>query len=374
MKNNIRFLIFAILTLGLMVQNSKAQDDIMFRKYVVYSGINGLFYGLAFDAMTDINGGAAAGIPVITAGVSVLVPLISNSSKTMTPNSMVLSTHGKFIGWVHGFALSTLLAGDNAWSDNTYKLTIGLGAVTSIGMGVLGKSVGRNTNWTEGQVALYRHYGWLGPLTGVSLAAAFSDEPRLMGASTLLFGAGGYFFADKVYRWNEYTKGDIRATQVLSLLNGGLGFGIIMDISENGDLPRANILIPAVGALSGTLIGHLWTKNTKLTPRQGLQSAYAATGGAVIGFGIALVTESNSITPYYLIPYITGMGAYAIAVERMRKVNQVQSFIPRERKNNWQVAFMPQNLFLNSKIPAKGYMVNGKIIGMQPLFAASVTF
>ena len=120
---------------------------------------------------------------------------------------MVLSGHGKIIGWAHGFALATFIGGGNAWNRDNYKLTIGLGAMTSIGLGILGNSLGKDYNWTDGQVALYRHYGWVGPFTGISLSAAFSDEPRFYGASVVLFGAGGYLLADKIFRWNEYTRG-----------------------------------------------------------------------------------------------------------------------------------------------------------------------
>ena len=111
-----------------------------------------------------------------------------------------------------------------------------------------------------------------------------------------------------------------------------------------------------------------------LTPKQGLQTAYATTGGAILGFGFALLTGSDNITPYYVIPYITGLGAYTIVVESMRMKNKTQGFIPKHQKNNWEIAFMPQNMFLNSKISNNGYLLNGRITGMQPLFAASLRF
>jgi len=374
MKRKYKIPFFVIMTLVFMIQNSNAQDEILFRRHLVISGINGSFYGLAIDAMAEIDEGAAAGIPIISAGASVLVPLLTNSTHPISPNSMVLSNHGKLIGWVHGFALATLIGGEKAWDDNGYKLTLGLGVATSISLGILGNSLGKNSTWTEGQVAMYRHYGWTMPFTGVLVMAAFSDEPRLIGATDLIFGAGSYFLADKVYKNYQYTRGDVRAIQVLTVLNGGLGAGILADKADRGNESRSDLLFPAIGVLSGTLLGQAWLKNVNLTAKQGMQTAYATTGGAIFGFGIALLTGSDNITPYYVIPYITGLGAYTIVVESMRMKNKTQGFIPKHQKNNWEIAFMPQNMFLNSKISNNGYLLNGRITGMQPLFAASLRF
>jgi len=376
MKIIIRFISGISLVLLIFSQSASAQDDILFRKYVVSSGINGFYYGFAIDLITSASGGAAAGIPVLSAGVSALIPLMSNSARTISENSYVLSGHGKAVGWAHGAALATLIGGEDAWTGNNYKLSVALGAATSIGLGILGKNLGKTTNWSDGQVALYRHYGWVGPFTGISLMAAFSDSPRAYGASVLVFGAGGYLLADRIYKWNEFTRGDVRATQVLSILNGGLGFGIVMSLTENAnrDFKRTDLLVPAIGVLSGSMLSHLWLKDIKLSPKQGLMTAYATSGGAVLGLGIALITESDKIAPYYIIPYLTGLGAYAYAVETFRKNNGTQSFTPGAKKSNWDFSFMPQNAILNSKMPSKGYMVNGRLVGMQPLFAASLTF
>lgn len=374
MNRKSKFSITSILALLILVQTTRAQDDILFRRSLINSGINGFFYGVAIDIIAEPGGGAVAGIPVITAGVSALIPLLTNSTRTITSNSLVLTTHGKAIGWLHGFALSTLIGGENAWNRNNYKLTVGLGAVSSISLGIIGNSLAKNTSWTEGQVALYRHYGWIMPLSGISLLAVISDEPRLWGASDLVFAAGGYFLADKVYKNYPYTRGDVRSLHVISILNGGLGLGILTDLSNRSDFSRGDLIFPAIGILSGTLIGQAWLKNANLTPKQGIQTAYAATGGALLGFGIALLVQSDNLTPYYVIPYITGLSAYGIALESMKKKNRETAFSSDKKKNNWEIAFMPQNLFLNSKMENKGYYINGKYVGMQPLFSASVKF
>jgi hypothetical protein len=371
-----------------MIQNSRAQEDILFRKYLISSGITGMYYGIALDVIFEFGDAAAAGLPIITAGTSVLVPLLTNTEKTIDYDALVLKGHGKTIGWAHGFALATLIGGEDAWSSNddpfteeveaggNYKLTVALGALSSIGLGILGNSLARNNDWSEGRVELYRHYGWIMPFAGICLAGSVSEEARLVGAADLLFGAAGYLIADKVNSWNEFTRGDVRSMQVFTVLNTGLGFGIMADKNDDIDseFHQADWLLPAVGVLAGTFIGQSWLKNAKLTPQQGLLTGYAAAGGAIVGFGIALMTESSETTPYYLIPYVTGMSAYAYTVEKLRKKNMTQSRLTDKHKNNFNLSLMPQNLLLNNRIQNKGYLVNGRLVGMQPVFAAELTF
>lgn len=364
----------AFLALIIFIQSSRAQDEILFRRHLVNSGINGLFYGIAIDVIAELDDGPASGVAIISSGTAVLIPLLTNSSHTITSNSMVLSAHGKFVGWAHGIALATLIGGEKIVDDDNPKAAIAMGALTSITLGIVGNSLGRSESWTEGQVALYRHYGWTLPLTGVTMVAAFSDEPRLIAASDLICGVGSYFLADKVYKNYQYTRGDVRAIQVLTILNGGLGFGILADKGDRNISSRSDLLFPALGVLSGTLLGQAWVKNINLTRSQGMKTAYAATGGAVLGFGIALITGSENITPYYVIPYITGLGAYTVAVESMRKKNKTQAYFDDHHKNNWEFAFMPQNAYLNSLIKNKGFRLNGRSTGLQPIFAASLNF
>lgn len=378
MKKVIRILFVSAILLSVIAQNINAQsDDILFRKHLVSSGWNGLFYGIAADVIFEIDGAAAVGLPVITAGASVIVPLLSNSSKTITSNQLLLTGHGKTLGWAHGFALGLLINGNDAFDTNgKTKLTVGLGALTSIGLGAVGNHLGKTKDWSEGRVALYRHYGWVMPFTGLSIAASFSDDARVFGGADLLFGAGGYLLADQVNKWNEFTRGDVRATQALTALNGALGYCIFIDsqIDNEAGFNRIGWLIPAAGVLGGTAAGHLWLKDAKFTPQQGMTTIYAATGGALIGAGISLIINSDDFTTNYIIPYATGMATYTFAVLKLKKSNAGSAYLPIEKKANWDFAFMPQNLYLNDKIQQKGYMINGRYIGLQPLFAASLNF
>lgn len=377
MKRIIRYIFIFALVISFTETGYSQSDEILFRRSLLQSGWNGFFYGLAFDHIFDIDGPAAAGLPVITAGTCVLVPLLSNSSKTVTSNRLLLSGHGQTLGWVHGMALGAIINNNDAFDEQESKLTVGLGAATSIGLGILGNHLAKTKDWSEGRVALYRHYGWIAPMTGICAAATFSEDLSVFGISDLLFTAGGYLVADRVNSWNEFTRGEVRSTQVLSALNGALGFCVFIDTQvddEDIDFNRTGWILPAVGLIGGTAIGHFWLKNADFTPQQGMTTIYAAAGGFVIGAGIDLLIDSEEFTPNYLIPYITSMGAYTFAVQKLKNSNRTASLIPKESKGTWDFAFLPQNILLNNKLGEKGILVNGKYTGMQPCFSASLTF
>lgn len=353
------------------------QDEVLFRRHIVSSGWHGLFYGIATVVVAEVDGPAAVGIPILTAGTAVLIPLLTTPE--ITVNSLLLTNHGRTMGWAHGFALSALIFGEDIFENDNEKIMVASMAGSSIGLGRLGYVLGRDRPWSEGQAALFAHYGVLWPFMGYSAGLAFVDDLRLGAGLTLLSGAGSYFLANQVYRMNPYTRGDVRATRVLSVLNAGLGYGLILqlienDITDQRSIERTDLIIPAIGALAGTAMGHLWLRDTRLTTSQGNISGFAAAGGAVLGLGVALMTGTDELWPYYTFPYAFGMGAFAFAVERFRAANRTAAFAPEQEKNNITFAFTPQSVALNQMIAGDGPMTPLKIKRMQPLVSVAFRF
>ncbi|MDZ7636620.1 MAG: hypothetical protein U5L72_20265 [Bacteroidales bacterium] len=211
-----------------------------------------------------------------------------------------------------------------------------------------------------------------------SVAASFySRIPSAFGLSILAGGAGGYLVGNAINKSDSYTRGDVRAISALTTMNGALGFFIAADIIEDNleeNLGQWAFLCPAAGLVSGALIGQAWLKDADLTPRQGMTTIWSATGGAVLGLGVALLINSESLTPWYAIPYATSLGSYALAVGMMKKNNAGMVSLGESGKKPWSFSFMPQNYFLNEKISSSGFKVNGHDSLMQPMFSASVTF
>jgi hypothetical protein len=267
---------------------------------------------------------------------------------------------------MQGAALGFLIAGDNIEDG---KLILALSAVSSIGLGRLGYSLGKDKPWSQGRVALYSYYGFLMPLEGLAVVAALkSEDPRIYGLTSLAFGAGGYLIADRMARKYDFTKGDVTATGTLAVMNGLLGLMIITDLNNDVDVVEpAQFLIPAAGALGATLAGHVWLNNAKLTGQQGRNVALASSGGALFGLGLTALFTPETETPYYVVSYITGMTSYAIMVSLYKKKN-ILAFPVNDSKAQWDLNFTPQNIFLNS-------LANpGKRIDFLPAFSATFTF
>ncbi len=380
MKSSIRILVLLfvlILLTGKPVCSQEQQDEMLFYKHLTLSGWNGLLYGLAADHIFEIEDEkAAAAIPVITAGSMALIPLLTNESRTISSNQLLLAGHGQLIGWAHGGSLGLLINGDDSFDENKSKLTVGLAALTSIGLGIMGRNLATTMNWSEGRVALYRHYGLIMPATGATMAFAFSDDARVFGGSILLFGAGGYFLADRVNTWNEFTRGEMRATQALTTLNGTLGMCIFIDSEPDDFAKNPGWLLPGIGLLTGTGLGHLLLKDANLTPRQGMTTIYAAGLGSLIGIGLAILISPDEFDPLdYLLPYAAGMGTYMYTVNKLKHKNAAQlSLQPKKSKVEWTFSLMPQNLYLNNKLIENNNLINNRIGGMQPLFSAYCTF
>jgi hypothetical protein len=347
-----------------------------YTQYLITNGIFGAFYGAGTCAVLGVEDeNVIVGVTLLSAGASVLVPVFSIKDKYVSYNSLALSTHGKTIGAIQGFALGALAFGNNLENEGLAKFTGALAIGSSITLGRIGYSLGKNKPWTEGRATLYTYYGLLMPFEGLALDAAFQvEDPRIYGLTSLAFGVGGYLLADKIASKNDFTRGDITATGTLAALNGLLGFSIFSDIMANDEEAGTGyILLPAIGALGGSLAGHLWLKDARLTNQQGRNVALSTAGGSIIGLGLIALIGSENAAPYYISGYITGMTTYALMVGLYKKNNS--SFLPQQdKKTGWNFNIMPQNIFLNKKIAVSAFANPGKRIDFLPAFSASLRF
>ncbi len=343
----------------------------MYTQHLVSSGFFGFMYGASAAAIFDMSEGGALALPLLSAGASTLIPVLTIKDRNVSYNSLALSLHGKSVGAMQGAALSILISGGN---DLEGKLILGLSTLSSIVLGRVGYTLGKNKPWSRGKVALYSHYGFMMPLEGVALAFAFeSEDPRIYGAASLAFGAGGYLIADRISKWNDFSLGDVRATTTLSTLHTALGFFIVGDKAGNNNIAPSDFLIPAAGALGGTLAGHLWLKDANLTNQQGRNVALATTGGSIMGLGLAALFTPESITPYYITGYLAGLSMYAVMVGKCKKDNTIRLSVKDDEKR-WDINFMPQNILVNRQIASYVYSNPQKRVTFLPAFSASVKF
>jgi len=341
-----------------------------FTKYVISSGIWGFFYGSAADYVVGVEGPGAAGFPLVAGGLSAIIPVLSSKDKRVTTNSLNLSLQGRGVGAFQGAMLGFLFVGDNG-TDGTDKLIVGLSVASSITLGRIGYNLGRTKDWSQGRVALYGHYAWLVPLESMAVLSAMKvDNSRVLALGSLAGCAGGYLIANRIANRHDYTRGDIISMQTLTLMNAGLGASIYFDIQDKG---AAAILVPAAGALAGTLLGQEWMRNAHLTNQQGRNIALSTTAGVVVGFGVDILASIDETPFVYIIPYLTGMLAYTLTAENYR-VKNIGKPLASYSKHNFQFSFTPQNILINNKFISSGHYTPYSRQQLLPAFSAVIRF
>jgi len=85
-----------------IVENTDVQN--VFLKQLFYSGYYGMYYGLATNAILNLEDAMAAGLPFVVSGGNMLILMtMQNREKIMTNKTLWLRAHGKFVGAIQGF-------------------------------------------------------------------------------------------------------------------------------------------------------------------------------------------------------------------------------------------------------------------------------
>ncbi len=125
------------------------------------NGLYGLFYGSSLVVLTEASSAAAAGIPLITAGLWMLGPAMNPKKyEGLTSNTVRASGTGKLLGLVNGAALGLAIAGKE---DGASKAIFGLSSIGSIALGEIGFQLQKKNRFSTGQIEMIRHYGLLVP-------------------------------------------------------------------------------------------------------------------------------------------------------------------------------------------------------------------
>jgi hypothetical protein len=343
-----------------------------FTKYVAASSAYGFMYGLAGVYILGIENEVAIGLPLISGGISAILPLVTIKDKVVTTNSLLLSLHGKAIGAFQGAMLGLAITGNKGIETDWGKLIAGLATASSITLGHVGFAMGKNSNWTPGRITFYTHYGWIIPLESMAVIGAFGvEDARIYGLASLAGGAGGYLLAKGVVDRNNYTRGDVFSIQTFTWLNGLLGFGILSEFEDPG---TGTILIPAATTLAGTLAGQFWMKNAKLSSQQGRNIILGTAAGSTIGIGIsAMIANDEFSTINYVVPYLSGLISYSIIAESYKRRNNVPSF-SNDKATGWKLNIAPQNIIINKRLANSGKPLPGNRMSLLPAFSASVVF
>lgn len=318
----------------------------------------GLYYGGSIVAIGEIDGAAAAGIPLITGGLWMLGPALNPKKyEGITRNTVRASNTGKLLGLIYGGSLGIMLAGTSS-SDNA-KLAWGLSTVGSIALGEIGFHMEKKFKPSAGHIELIRHYGIIGPWVGAAIAASTgTDNSNVLGASLLAGGIGGVLLGNSQAKKYDYSRGDVDAISSLSLIATGIGFTAVAESMNNGNASSSLILIPAAFTIGATAIGQHSVKGAHLTDKQGSTLELSTAGAGLVGLGVAALTESSSPAVWVGIPSGLALITHQILFNNFKTKNLTVGFHGgRHRKNNFLVSLKvtPEGYFINKRMPVKDY-------------------
>jgi hypothetical protein len=352
------------------------QDDFDFRPRDRFTnGIYGLYYGSSFLVAFQIDGPAAIGIPLITAGLWQLGPIINPKKyEGITYNTVRASNSGKFLGLLYGASLGLALGGD---SEGTGRLAFGLSSVGSIALGEVGFQYGKRNKLTEGHVEMMRHYGLLVPgVTLLGLGAAQTDNLNLIGASILAGGVGGLLIGNSVSKKYSYTAGDVNAIGSFTLISTGLGATLAAATIDTGE-SSGLLLIPAATAIAGTIYGQRMVKGVKLTRKQGSTINLTSGGAALIGLGIVAMTSTESPGVIIGVPSVLALVAHQAVFRSYKTKNLTDGLklgLGETKSTNLSLRITPESYLTNKKLSDRIYMAGSFPRLAEPIVKLKLTF
>ena len=332
-----------------------AVEEFEFRTWDRISNyLYGAYYGTSLVVIGEIDNPAAVGIPLIVGGLCVLSPVFNEKKyEGITRATIRASNTGKLFGLGYGWALALAVAGSDN-SDNTGKIGMGLSTISSIALGEVAFRTQKRKNISEGRVEVMRHYGFLGPVVGVSLLiAAQSDNANLAGIGLLAGGITGLAIGNKVSKGYDYSKGDMGAVGSLSIIAYGLGLAVVAQALENSE-SSALILIPAASAIAGTLIGQRSVKNLHLTNKQGSVIKLASFGSSLIGLGVMAIAEVDSPGALIGVTSLAALIGHQGVLSKFKRANLLKNLKgenPSANKYALSMNVKPENYFINKQIP-----------------------
>ena len=324
-------------------ETSQEQDNELLLKNIGYSGLAGWYYGFYLDAIFDIDGGAAMGVPLILAGGGTLIPLISKKYDDINNNALWLRWHGKVVGGFHGLMLGMTIFGDESFADYD-KATLTLSMASSIIGGNIGFKVGKNKPLTEGQASLLQYYGYVFPITTASiLFTANADNVRAYSIPILLSAPLGYYSAYKLGQKVPYTRGDVASIFNATAL--GTLYGTTLLLAMDPEDPSA-ILTVTIGGLLGSSLGHLYHVNNHVSRPQGRRLNYATWAGAIMGLGVAAVFDTGEPSVYTLMASVSGTISY-VALLKYYQNNPESNYSDKGLPANMNFSLHPESLLVN---------------------------
>lgn len=358
-------------------KTSELQEFTWRPKDRVHNGLYGFYYGATLAAVTKAGSGLAGGLPLMAAGLWQLGPVINPKKyEGIGPSTMRAAGTGKILGLGYGLGLGLAIGGN---TSSTGDLMLGLSTLGSIGLGEAAFQIQKRKNYSDGRIELIRHYGFLGPAVGLaSVLATSNSNSNLAGTSIVVGGIGGLILGNQAAKKYNYTVGDVDAISSLTWIYAGGGFAFVGESVQDGNRSQGLLLLPAVTAISGTLLGQRMVRGANLTTRQGSMINLASGGAALIGLGAVTTAKAQSLGVIIGVPSALALVAHQLVFHSFKTKN-LQQKIQLGSNTKYPVHFSlhvaPENYFANLNLkPGSQFPVGNAPVLSNPIIKLKFTF
>lgn len=275
-----------------------------------------LFYGWALPTVLDITDGKkAVGLYMMVGTAGFFVPFLGTRNAAVTEGTAALTATGAGLGTLHGILLPYLFYDKNGVSA---RGVIGSAMLVSIGEGIAGYVIGKNSNIGVGKAEMVGTLGGLyGGLTGFLLGASFgfadniddrATSIRPLVATTLAGSVAGMYFADYLTDVEFYTGGDaaiVNTTVPLALFNmtSILSLTTVTTATER----KLYSALAAASLFGGAIVGNALVAGRDFETSDASIMLYGTLGGGLFGLGVGYFTSVADRT----LPLLTSLGATA---------------------------------------------------------------
>jgi hypothetical protein len=254
-------------------------------------------------ALQTNNVSVGTGVELIVGGLGFFVPYLLTQHSPMSDGQASLALGGAFLGYGHGALIDLLATNGNPGSEVAL-----LGTFVSISETVIGYSVARATNMSEGKADMIRYGGLFGAVQGAGIGILIDPNPSgsLISGMTLLGSIGGYAAGALLANDAIYTRGNastvltagLFGTYLLPLLYGSViatapNF-FFSNNTSGSSFERQFAFAAMAGNAGGIVLAHALMKSRHFSTSEGNYVILGTTAGFLVGEGLGLIITSNS--------------------------------------------------------------------------------
>jgi hypothetical protein len=306
------------------------------------------FYSWAVPEILGAEETAAAGLGLLTAGVSFFAPFALTQNQPVTFGMANLSRYGATRGIAHGALVHQALAGseetcftESCADDRTDRRRARLASSVAFSVveGVGGYLWARNEEMTAGTANAIVTLGDAGLLGGLGVArvAGLSYDDRAMPAMGLAGAAGGIVAGRALAARRDYTWGDAD----LLYTGGAVGAfaGLAAAALASVDSDRTAIALTLVGGTAGLVTADRLVADTDFTVGQSVLNRLGSVAGGLAGASIGVLLDDSDVA--LAGAGLGAIGGYLLTYAALAPDARAQR---GERYSNWDVRLDPRGM------------------------------